>query len=121
MAATQTKFLENESLLQVTVHTPVMWAGLRPQMHVVLYPNGRSYALTEELLNLHFTIMRPQEVVITAHGADGTDRPTQKQMEIESGARFSPRLVDKLEEILAEPPAEDALMKARRLAAEQKG
>lgn len=121
MASTKTKFLENETLLQVTVHTPVMWTGLRPQMHVVSYPNGRTYAMTEELLNLHFTIVSPQEIVITAHGADGTDRPTQKQMEAERGDRFSPMLADRLEEVLREPPAEDALMKARRLVAEQKG
>jgi hypothetical protein len=113
MAITKTKFIENETLLQVTVHTPVMWAGLRPQMHVILYPNGRTYALTEELLNAHFTIVSPQEIVVTAHGADGTDRPTQKQVEIERGDRVASSL--NVEELLREPPVEDALQKARRL------
>lgn len=119
MASTKTRFVENETLLQVTVHTPVMWAGLRPQMHVVSYPNGRTYALTEDHLNLHFTIVSPQEVVLTAHGADGTDRPTHKQIQAEWGVRNSQQL--DVREVLHEPPAEDALMKARRLAAEPKG
>lgn len=115
MASTKTKFVENETLLQVTVHTPVMWSGLRPQMHVVSYPNGRTFAVTEDLLNLHFTIVRPQEIVLTAHGADGTDRPTRKQMEAERGDRLVPK-VDVLD-VLHEPPVEDALQKARRIAA----
>lgn len=115
MAITKTKFIENETLLQVTVHTPVMWAGLQPQMHVVLYPSGRTFAVTEELLNLHFTIVRPQEVVITAHGADGTDRPTSKQLDVERGTRLSVMSASHLSEALREPPAEDELMKARRM------
>lgn len=113
MAATKTRFIENETLLQVTVHTPVMWSGLRPQMHVVSYPNGRSYALTEDLLNLHFTIVSPQTVELTAHGSDGTERPTPKQAEAERGDRYVPK-VD-VQDLLRFPPVEDALMKAKRL------
>lgn len=114
MAHTKTRFVENESLLQVTVHTPVMWAGLRPQMHVVSYPNGRTYALTEDLLNLHFTIVTPQEIVVAAHGADGTERPTAKQIQTERGDRLSPHLTD-VNDLLREGATEDAVMKARRL------
>ncbi len=90
-----------------------MWAGLRPQMHVVSYPNGRTYALTEDLLSLHFTIVTPQEISLTAHGADGTDRPTQKQCETERGDRLSPK-VD-VEEMAHNPAVEDALMRALRI------
>ncbi len=115
MAHTKTRFIENETLLQVTVHTPVMWGDLKPQMHVVSYPNGRTYALSEDLLNLHFTIVTPQEISLTAHGADGTDRPTRNQLEVECGARYEPTL--DIQEVMREPAAEDALMKARRLIA----
>jgi len=97
MPATKTRWVENETLTEVTVHTPAMWGGLRPQMHVVVYPEtafgiaSRSYALTEELLNFHFTICTPQEVVLTAHGADGTDRPTPKQEQAERGDIVIPK------------------------------
>lgn len=117
MASTKTRFIENETLLQVTVHTPVMWGGMRPQMHVVSYPNGRTYAVTEDLLNLHFTIVTPQEVMLTAHGADGTDRPTGKQVEVERGDRLAAQF--DVQELLREPPVEDALMRVRRIIAEQ--
>lgn len=113
MAHTKTEFIENETLLRVTVHTPVMWEGLYPpQMHVVSYPNGRTYAVTEELLNLHFTIVRPQTIALTAHGSDGTDRPTPKQRQVERGDRIE-GVVDTsaLGEIGL---VEDALTKARR-------
>ena len=114
MASTKTKFIENETLIQVNVHTPVMWNGLRPQMHVVSYPNGRTFALTEDLLNLHFTIVTPQEVVLTAHGGDGTERPTFKQLQTERGDRLTSTI--DLGELLREPPVEDALTKARAMA-----
>ena len=117
MASTKTRFIENETLIQVTVHTPVMWAGLRPQMHVVSYPNGRTYAVTEDLLNLHFTIVTPQEIALTAHGADGTDRPTSKQTEYERGDRYVPK-VD-VQDLLRYPPVEDALTRAKRLASSE--
>lgn len=90
MSAT-TRFTENETGVEVSVFTPFPW-GNSPAVHTVKYPSGRVYAVSEELLNRHFSIITPQEVFLNAYGVD--DRPTKKQTELDSVPPFPPTTPD---------------------------
>lgn len=80
------RFTENETGQEVLVSTTFVWGDEGARQSTVLYPSGRAYALTDAQLALHFTIVSPQEIFVSAFG--GVDsRPTkfQKHLERDNG------------------------------------
>lgn len=76
------RYIENETGQEVSVVAEAAAWPPHEQHVVVRYPTGRAYCMTWKTLNLHFTIVTPQEVFINAFGAID-DRPTQKQLELQ--------------------------------------
>lgn len=75
------RFTENETGQEVTVDGVFGWPPLGHAVMIVAYPSGRKFAVCEHEFALHFTIVSPQEVFISAFGID--DRPTKKQIELQ--------------------------------------
>jgi hypothetical protein len=71
------RFTENETGEEVLVTGHFVWGNENARLHAVEYPTGRTYIVTEPQLNLHFTIVSPQEVFLAAYGV--TDRPLAAQ------------------------------------------
>jgi hypothetical protein len=75
--AVPTKFVENETGIEVDVVSFFHWNGYE-RICSITYPSGRTYAMPDAEMIKYFTIVRPQEVFIEAFG--GIDeRPTVKQ------------------------------------------
>jgi len=74
-------FTENETGERVSVTSIFVWGDENKRMHVARYASGRAFLVDDSVLNLHFTIVSPQEVVLMAFGHG--DRPTAKQREAE--------------------------------------
>jgi hypothetical protein len=86
------RFTENETGLPVEVETVFCWDSEEARQSIVTYPSvegqpGRRFALSQEQLNRHFTIVSPQEIFI--HGYGHTDRPTKKQQHADKLARLA--------------------------------
>jgi hypothetical protein len=96
------RFVENETQTEVQVESVFSWFDEHERIHIVTYPTGRRYAMRDEDLNLHFTIVTPQEVVIRAWGNMGDDRPTPKQVALEQ-AQESAKQVDMMREFALGP------------------
>ena len=79
--SSRSRFTEVDTGTEVSVFTPFPLGDVQPT-HVVTYPSGRAYAVPDDVLNKHFTIVTPQEVSISAYGGVD-DRPTKKQLESE--------------------------------------
>lgn len=55
-----------------------VWGNEAERLHAVKYPSGRVFVINDHLRALHFTIVTPQELLITAFGVD--DRPLRSQL-----------------------------------------
>lgn len=81
------RFTENETGLDVEVETVFCWHHEEARQSIVTYPAaihgqpGRRFAISQEELARHFTIVSPQEIFITGYGGH-FDRPTKKQKEL---------------------------------------
>lgn len=84
MKASSSRFTENETGLEVEVETVFSWFAENERLQIVTYPTGRRYGLTDRELQLHFTLVTPQEVFFCAWGNMGDDRPTPLQTALES-------------------------------------
>ena len=72
------RFTENETGIEVSVEGVFGWPPLCHAVMIVTYPSGRRFAVPERAFALHFSIVTPQEVFISAFG--GVDeRPTAQQ------------------------------------------
>lgn len=77
------RFTENETGVEVIVEWFPKW-GDDPMMATITYPDGRTFGATDARVSQHFTIVTPQEVVITkAYGGGLFDRPTDSQLKLE--------------------------------------
>lgn len=75
--AVPTKFVENETGIEVEVVSFFHWEGYE-RICSITYPSGRAYAMPDAEMIKYFTIVRPQEVFMEAFG--GIDeRPTKEQ------------------------------------------
>ena len=73
-----TRYIENETGLEVLLDATYQWGVHPPQHFVVRYPDGRVFITPLEAVNRHFTIVTPQEVSIVSFGGN-INRPTKKQ------------------------------------------
>jgi len=74
------KFIEKETGEAVTVDGAYGWDPF-PMQCIVTYSSGKRVALPEELFNVLFEVVTPQEIFMCAYGAV-QDRPTKEQKEV---------------------------------------
>lgn len=76
------RWTENQTGIEVSVETVFCWKDENNRHSVVTYPTGRRFLVPVDELNLHFSIVTPQEVFIRGFGGVGDDRPTKQQADL---------------------------------------
>ena len=79
------RFIENETGEEVLISTPFAW-GDYPKTSLIEYPSGAVFALPDSEVSRHFTMVRPQEVFVTAFGGSLFERPTKQQRALEAAS-----------------------------------
>ena len=79
------RFIENETGIEVLVSTPFAW-GNSAKTSIVEYPSGAQFTLPDSEVSTHFTMVRPQEVFVSAFGGSQFERPTKQQRALEEAS-----------------------------------
>lgn len=81
--APRTRYTENATGLEVELDAHYQWGVHPPDFFVIHYPDGRSFITPRAVIDRHFTIVSPQNVLLKSFGGD-INRPNRKQRELDA-------------------------------------